>query len=182
MPSACASVDYIPERGGAGYRAPMGRWCLFFGLLLTCACAGGSDGDGDGDGGSGDMTCAPDEFAIEGSLDGEAVSHRGALSGYAWAQINTGRLDTSFEGGGSFHAEWQKLVADGQTFSATGNITLPAAGPHGAETLDYASGTFTKLDGGVRFQVSGFKLNVQCIMAPCPSGAVDGTLQGCAEP
>lgn len=153
---------------------------MFFSLLLACGCAGGSDGDDDG--GSGDKTCAPDEFALEGSLDGEAVSHRGALSSYAWAQINTGTLDTSFEGGGSFHAEWQKLVADGQTFSATGRLTLPAAGPHGAETLDYASGTFTKLDGGVRFKVTALELNVQCVTAPCPSDAVEGTLEGCVEP
>jgi hypothetical protein len=153
---------------------------LIFGLLLTGACAGGSDGDGAG--GSGAMTCAPDEFALEGSLDGEAVSHRGQLSGYAWGQIKTGTLDTSFEGGGSFHAEWQKLVNDGQTFAATGNVTLPAAGPHGGDTLDYASGTFTKLDGGVRFKVSGFELDVQCITEPCPSGAVAGTLEGCVEP
>jgi hypothetical protein len=128
------------------------------------------------------MTCAPGEFALEGSLDGEAVSHRGALGNYAWGQLKTGTLETSFEGGGSFHAEWQMLVADGQTFAATGRVTLPAAGPRGGETLDYASGTFTKLDGGVRFNVSELGLNVQCIIAPCPSGPVAGSLQGCMEP
>jgi hypothetical protein len=158
----------------------MGRLFVFFGWLLACGCAGGSDGDGEGR--SGDMTCAPDEFALEGSLDGEAVSHRGPLDRYAWAQINTGTFDTSFEGGGSLHAEWQNLVADGQTFSATGRLTLPAAGPHGAETLDYASGVFTKLDGGVRFKLTAFASNVQCVMAPCPSGPVEGTLEGCVEP
>jgi hypothetical protein len=157
----------------------MRRHCLLLGLLLTGAC---SDGSGDGNGGSGDMTCEPDELALEGSLDGEAVSHRAALTGYAWSQINQGTLDASFEGGGRFRAEWQKLVSDGQTFAAAGSITLPATGPHATETLDYASGTFTKLDGGVRFKVSGFTQNVQCIMAPCPTGAVEGTLQGCVEP
>lgn len=128
------------------------------------------------------MTCAPDEFAIEGSLDGEAVSHEGTLSGYAWSQLGTGTLDASFDGGGKVHAEWPKLVADGQTFMATGNITLPATGAHAGETLDFASGTFTKLDGGVRFKVTAFELNVQCVTEPCPSGAVEGTLQGCVEP
>lgn len=152
-----------------------------FGLLLACACGGGSDDEGE-DGGSGNVPCVPGELAIEGSLDGEAVSHRGALTGYAWSQLSKGTLDTSFEGGGQFHAGWQGLVADGQTFAATGNITLPTTGPHGGETLDYASGTFTKLDDGVRFKVTGFEQNVQCITAPCPSGAVDGTLQGCVEP
>jgi hypothetical protein len=153
---------------------------LLFGLLLACACGGGSDDEGGG--GSGDMTCAPDELAIEGSLDGEAVSYRGALSSYAWSQVKTGTLNASFEGGGSFHAEWQKLVADGQTFAASGSISMPVAGPRGGETLDYASGTFTKLDGGVRFKLGAFELKVQCITEPCPSGAVEGTLQGCVEP
>jgi hypothetical protein len=156
----------------------MGRHFLIFGLLLTGACGGGDDEDG----ASGSVTCASDEFAIEGSLDGEAVSHRGALSSYAWIQISEKKLDTSFEGGGSFHAEWAQLVGDGQTFAATGNITLPATGPRSGETLDYASGTLTKLDGGVSFKLTGFKLNIQCITEPCPSGAVEGTLQGCVEP
>lgn len=158
---------------------------MILGCLLTCAC-GGSDGDGDGDSerdaGSGNMTCAPDGFAIEGSLDGEAVSHEGTLSRYAWSQLGAGTLDASFEGGGSVHAEWPNLVADGQTFTATGNIALPATGAHAGETLVYGSGTFTKLDGGVRFKVSAFELNVQCVTEPCPSGAVEGTLQGCVEP
>jgi hypothetical protein len=158
----------------------MGRQYLLFGLLLTCACGGGSDDDDMVD--SGNVTCAPDELAIEGSLDGEAVSHRSELSGYVWSQIGTGTLDASFEEGGKFHAEWQQPVNDGATFAAIGNITLPSSGPRGGETLDYASGTFTKLDGGVRFKVSGFKLDVQCITAPCPSGSVEGTLQGCVEP
>jgi hypothetical protein len=128
------------------------------------------------------MTCAPGELAIEGTLAGEAVSHRGALNGYAWIQLGMGTLDTSFEGGGSFHAQWSKLVGDGETFVATGNITLPSPGPRAGETLDYASGTFTKLDGGVRFKVGEFKHSVQCVTAPCPSEAVDGSLQGCVEP
>ena len=160
----------------------MGRQFLLLGLLLACACGGGSDDDDDDVVDSGNMTCAPDELAIEGSLDGEAISHRSELSGYIWSQIGTGTLDASFEDGGKFHAEWQQPVNDGATFPATGNITFPIGVPHGGETLDYASGTFTKLDGGVTFKVTGFKLNVQCLVAPCPSEEVEGTLQGCVEP
>jgi hypothetical protein len=128
------------------------------------------------------MSCAPDEFALEGSLGGEAVSLRGAMSRYSWRQLDTRTLDTSFEGGGSFHAEWEKLVGNGQTFAATGNLTLPATSPHAGETLDFSLGSFTKLAGGVRFKVTGFELNVQCITAPCPKSAIEGTLEGCAEP
>jgi hypothetical protein len=157
----------------------MGRSWSVFVLLLVCACGG--DGS-DEDSGSGNMTCAPGELAIEGSLGGEAASHRGALRGYSWTQLGSGKLDTTFEEGGSFHAEWPQLVGDGATFAATGSITMPSTGPRAGETLDYASGTFTKLDGGVRFKVSGFTLSVQCVTAPCPSEAVEGTLRGCAEP
>lgn len=149
-------------------------------VLLCCGCGDGSDGNGVGD--SGNMICAPDEFAVEGSLDGEAVSHRSALTGYVWSQVGTGTLDTSFEEGGKFHAEWQQPVNNGQTFAATGSITLPATGPHGGETLAYGSGTFTKLDSGLRFKVTGFAQTVQCITEPCPSADVEGTLQGCVEP
>ncbi|HKO48502.1 MAG TPA: hypothetical protein VJV79_12310 [Polyangiaceae bacterium] len=156
----------------------MRRPCLVFAVLLTVAC-GGTDSDENA--GSGNMTCAPDELAIEGSLDGQAVSYRGALNSYAWTQLGSGKLDVSFEKGGSFHAQWPQLVADGATFSATGSITLPTTVAHSGETLDYGEGTFTKLDRGVRFNVSGFELSVQCITAPCPSEAVEGALRGCVE-
>jgi hypothetical protein len=158
----------------------MGRHWFVLAALLTFACGGGDDSDEKG--GSGSMTCAPGELALDGSLDGEAVSYRGPLKVYAWTQLGRGKLDASFAEGGSFHAEWAQLVGNGTTFSATGSITLPPTEPHAGETLAYDSGTFTKLDGGVRFKVSGFKLNVQCISAPCPSEDVIGTLQGCVEP
>jgi hypothetical protein len=158
----------------------MGRPCLVFAALLTFACGSGDDSEQNGP--SGNVTCSPNEFALEGSLDDQAVSHRGPLKVYAWTQIGSGKLDASFEEGGSLHAEWPQLVGNGATFSAVGSITLPMTGPHAGETLAYGSGTFTKLDGGVKFKASGFKLNVQCVAAPCPSDEVMGTLQGCVEP
>jgi hypothetical protein len=175
----CALAAYISSAPEARYPSNMTRLWLVFALLPTVAC-GGDDADGTAD--SGNMTCAPDEVAIEGSVDGEAVSYRGALESYAWTQLGSGELDVSFEERGSFHAEWPQLVGDGATFSATGSITLPATVAHSGETLGYGAGTFTKLDGGVRFKVSGFKLSVQCITAPCPSEDVEGTLRGCIEP
>lgn len=176
----CALADYIPAATEARYLSSMGRPCLIFAAFLTVACGGGDDSDENG--ASGNISCAPSEFALEGSLNGEAVSHRGPLKVYAWTQIGTGKLDASFQEGGSLHAEWPQLVGNGATFSAAGNITLPPTGPHAGETLAYGSGTFTKLDGGVTFKVSGFKLSVQCVVAPCPSEDITGTLQGCVEP
>jgi hypothetical protein len=153
---------------------------LLIGCLVLSACS--SDG-GDGSAApGGNTTCAADEFVITGMLDGEAVSHQGMLGGHAWVQASAGRtLDTPFEGGGSFHAEWAKVVADGETFAATGTINLPASGPHGGETLSYGSGSLTKLDDEVRFEISGLTASVACIAAPCPNSAVAGSLQGCVH-
>lgn len=161
----------------------MGRIALLGSSLWLAACSGNSGGDGADPNGSGNvMACEPDTFRITGTLDGEEVSHTGELGGHGWIQSSAGStLDTPFEGGGSFHAEWQKVVADGETFTATGNINLPVSGPHGGETLDYASGSLTKRDDGVTFTLNGLTANVQCITAPCPNGAVQGSLQGCVE-
>jgi hypothetical protein len=157
------------------------RQCfLLIGFLIFTACSSDS-GDGNGPAGGG-TTCAADEFMVTGTLDGDAVSHQGVLDGHAWVQASAGStLDTPFEGGGSFHAAWSKVVADGETFTATGNINLPVGGPHGGETLDYSSGSLTKLDDEVRFEISGLSASVTCIAAPCPNGAVAGSLQGCVH-
>lgn len=161
----------------------MGLSERIFGLALACVLVGCSGGDGEGgEANGGLMACEPDTFRITGTLDGEAISHSGELGGHGWVQSSAGStLDTPFEGGGSFHAEWQGVVADGETFTATGNVNLPVTGPRGGETLEYASGSLTKRDDGVTFTLSGLTASVQCIAAPCPNGAVQGSLQGCVE-
>ena len=160
----------------------MGRLLLLGTLLTLAGCSGNSAGDG-GSGGPGNgPVCAADQFIVTGMLDGEAVEHSGALSGHAWIQSSTGSfLDIPFEGGGSFHAEWDGLVADNQTFAASGTIILPVGGPHGGGTLDYTSGSLTKHDQGVSFELAGLSSSVQCVTTPCPGSAVQGTLQGCVE-
>jgi hypothetical protein len=153
----------------------MGRlMVLGFALWL----AGCSDGDANGD----LAMCGADRFVFNGTLDGESVSHGGELSGHSWNQSSAPRtLDTPFEGGGSFHAEWQKLVSDGETFTATGSVNLPPSGARGGETLEFASGTLTKHDDGVTFTLNGLTASVQCIAAPCPNATVQGSLRGCIE-
>jgi hypothetical protein len=162
----------------------MGLSTRILGLVAAYVLAGCSgSGDGEGSEANGNLAaCEPDTFRITGTLDGEAVSHSGELGGHGWIQSSAGStLDTPFEGGGSFHAEWQKVVADGETFTATGNVNLPVTGPRGGETLEYASGSLTKRDDGVTFTLGGLTASVQCITAPCPNGAVQGSLQGCVE-
>jgi hypothetical protein len=156
----------------------MGRLILLgFALWLP-----GCGGDGDGDANDDVVRCGPDRFAISGTLEGESIPHSGELSGHSWIQSSAGStLDTPFEGGGSFHAEWQKVVSDGETFTATGSVTLPPSGPRGGETLEYASGTLTKRDDGVTFTLNGLTASVQCITAPCPNATVQGSLRGCVE-
>ncbi|HYJ09405.1 MAG TPA: hypothetical protein VEX18_10360 [Polyangiaceae bacterium] len=151
-------------------------------LLGFALCLAGCSGDGDGDADDDVATCGPDRFVISGTLDGETVSHSGELGGHGWIQSSAGSsLDTPFEGGGSFHAEWQEVVADGETFTANGSINLPPSGPRGGETLEYASGTLTKRDDGVTFTLNGLTASVQCIAAPCPNSTVQGSLRGCVE-
>jgi hypothetical protein len=153
---------------------------LLVGALLGC---GGSDDDDDGAvNGSSNLVCAPDEFIVQGTLEGASISHRGNLQGHAWIQSTDYKsLDTPFEGGGSFHAEWPEVVADGDSTSITGTVTLPPSGEHGGETVSFAAGLMTKRDNGVSFDVSELAIEVTCASAPCPAEAASGALSGCVE-
>jgi hypothetical protein len=143
---------------------------------------GGAGGRAGGAGGLAGLTCAEQEFAIEGTLDGQAVSHRGVITGHAWIQGSTpSTLDVPFEGGGRLHAEWDGIVADGEIFAATGSLTLPASGPHAGETLDSADATMRKVAEQVDFELTGLSVEVVCATTPCPPDALDGTLQGCVR-
>lgn len=150
-------------------------------IAFACAgCYGGGDDDGNGGGNGASVTCAEDEFALEGTLDGVEVSARGALGGHAWIQSNDYKtLDTPFEGGGSFHAEWPEIVADGETTSILGSVVMPPGAQRAGETLNYASGSMTKLDNGVTFTLAELASQVTCVTDPCPAEAVDGSLRGC---
>src|SRR5687768_17066086 len=99
-------------------------------LTFVPAC-GGSDGDDDSPGSGGAaLSCAEDEFKLAGTLDGEAVSHQGALAGHAWIQgSKPSTLTASFEGGGSVRTEWPDVIARGRTTAVVGSITLPPSGP-----------------------------------------------------
>ncbi|HEV8246135.1 MAG TPA: hypothetical protein VGP93_10225 [Polyangiaceae bacterium] len=155
-------------------------------ILSGCYGGGGSDDGGAGNGSGGAATqglaCAEDEFAIDGTLNGNTVSHRGTLDGHAWIQSTTSKtLDAIFTGGGDVHTEWAEVVADGETIAVTGSITLPPTGPNGGETLTAASGSMTKLAEEVDFELSGLSTSVPCDMAPCPQTSVDGSLTGCVH-
>ncbi len=148
-------------------------------LTFVPAC-GGSDDEPGSNGAA--LTCAEDEFKLAGTLDGEAVSHQGALGGHAWIQgSKPSTLDASFEGGGSVHTEWPDVIARGATTAVAGSITLPPDGPRASETLAAGSGTMTALEDGASFELTSFTIQVQCINPPCPAEPVEGTLEGCVH-
>jgi hypothetical protein len=157
----------------------------FVSVLLVPAltgCFGGGDDDDDGSGNVQAPSCVADEFAIQGTLQGEAIDHRGTLGGHAWIQgSDPSTLDTPFDGGGSLHAEWSNIVADGGTTAIMGTIVLPPSGSFGGQTIDFASGSLTKRDDGVQYQASQLSLAVTCVTAPCPGESVEGALAGCVE-
>jgi hypothetical protein len=128
------------------------------------------------------LTCAEDEFKLEGELGGQAISHQGALGGHAWVQgSKPSTLDVSFDGGGSVHTEWPDVIARGSTTAVTGSITLPPSGPHAGETFQAAAGAMTALEDGASFELSELASQVQCINPPCPADGIDGTLRGCVQ-
>jgi hypothetical protein len=152
-------------------------WVLLTGALTGC----GSDASGTGGSNAGIGTaCAEEEFVLGGTLGGQTVSHRGTVKGHAWIQTGSSNsLDATFDPSGSLHADWTSLVAEGQTTTITGGITMPAGTPRGGETLNSGAGSLTKLGDEVRFEYTELSVSVACIQAPCAGDPVEGSLQGC---
>jgi hypothetical protein len=146
-------------------------------LALVLVGCGSSDAAGTGGGGS----CAPGEFTLNGTLDGQAVTHRGTVTGHAWVQAGSPyTLDVQSEPTASLHAEWTTLVMDnGGTAAITGSVTLPSGVPHGGETLGAEAGTLTKFADEVQLEYSKLSVSVACITAPCPASPVEGSLKVC---
>jgi hypothetical protein len=163
----------------------MKNTALLFALLLFALLVGGCSGDeGDDDdsnGGGITPSCAAGEFALEGTLDGQAVSQRGSVGQVQWLQgSEPNLLEAAFDGGGSLHAEWPEVVARGDTTTITGSIVLPPGGPRSGETLNYGSGSMQALEDAVTFELSALTAEVTCDTAPCNDEIVDGNLRGCA--
>jgi hypothetical protein len=151
-------------------------------LLVVLLAGCGSDGGGAGSITGGSTNCPEDSFAVEGTLGGEEISQQGGLRSHAWIQAGTpSTFDAEFDGGGRVHASWTKLIADGQTTAITGSIALSEGGPRGGTALDAGSGSMTKLDDEVRFDLAELSESVQCIAPPCPQSPVAGTLSGCVH-
>jgi hypothetical protein len=168
---------------------------LLIALLGTgCYGAGVDDGD-EGSGGStsrGGTTgsggsfhapgCGEERFSLLGTVNGQALEYSGDLNGHAWIQGgDPSTLDTPFAGGGSFHAEWPDVVADGQITTIIGWVALPPGGTRAGETLNFASGTMTKLDAAVTFELGSLSVDVVCVSEPCPDEVVEGAIAGCVE-
>ena len=146
-------------------------------LVLAAAAIGcGSDSSS----APGGIACAAGQFILAGTLDGQAVSYHGTVTGHAWMQLgSTNSLDASSDPTASVHAEWANLVADGGTTAITGTVTMPSDAPHAGETLNANSGRLTKLTDEVRFEYAELSASVTCIQAPCPATPVSGSIDGC---
>lgn len=155
-----------------------GRGARFEWIFPAIALVGCGSSDTAGGGGA---SCAAGEFVLSGTLDGQAVSHHGTVTGHAWVQAGSPyTLDVQFAPTASLHAEWTTLVSDnGGTAAITGSVTLPSGVPHGGETLDASAGTMTKFTDEIRFEYSKLSLSVTCVTAPCPASPVEGSLDGC---
>jgi hypothetical protein len=156
---------------------------LLCSAVAVAGCSGSDDDDGNDT--SGDpvtASCEVGTFSLRGSVDGQAVSYDGEMDGHAWIQAGSqNTFDGMFMGGGTVHTEWQMLVADGVTTTVTGYVTFPSGGVRGGETLDSMSGSMTKNDDEVRFELTALSASVQCVTEPCPPDEVDGTIEGCVH-
>jgi hypothetical protein len=160
-------------------RVPFAIDVLAFTVLSACGSDGGNDASTSGNLGA---SCAPDEYALRGTVDGETIAYQGALGSHAWIQASAqSTFDGSFDGGGSLQTEWDGLVADGDTIAIRGSVVFPAGGALGGQQLDAGAGSMTKLDEGLRFEITALSRAVQCITAPCPPEEVEGTVRGCVE-
>jgi hypothetical protein len=87
----------------------------------------------------------------------------------------------SFVQGGWMRGDARVLDADGDTIAIRGSVVFPAGGALGGQQLDAGAGSMTKLDEGLRFEITALSRAVQCITAPCPPEEVEGTVSGCVE-
>ncbi len=147
-------------------------------LLVGC----GSDGSGSNGGPLNGPSCAEDEFALSGTVDGQPVAYRGSLTSHAWIQgTDPSTLDVGFAGGGSVHTEWMNVVAEGDTTTVSGSVTFPPSGPQSGQTVDGAAGFMSKNDNLVQFELTELSIAVACLTSPCPPQPVEGTVSGCVR-
>ncbi len=152
------------------------HWLALATLLLGC----GSDDGAGGPTVGGSAQCAEGEYALAGTLGGEALSQRGTVRNHAWIQTGSrNTLDTDFDGGGRLHTQWAEVVADGATTAITGSITMPPGGSRAGIPFNAASGAQQKRDDEVRFELTGLSEVVTCVAPPCPPIDTEGTVTGC---
>jgi hypothetical protein len=148
--------------------------------LLATALLGCSSDDDPGPSVGGNALCAAGEYALGGTLAGEAISQRGTLKNHAWIQTGSrNTLDADFEGGGRLHTQWDQLVADGASIAVTGSLAMPPGGARSGVMLNAATGAQQKLDDEVRFELTNLSEVVTCVAPPCPPIDIEGTVNGC---
>ena len=73
------------------------------------------------------------------------------------------------------------VVAEGDTTTVAGSVTFPASGPQSGQTVDAATGSMSKNDNLVQFELTELSIGVACITSPCPPQPVEGTVSGCVR-
>lgn len=142
--------------------------------VLVSACGGGDDFE--------PPVCAPGELAVEGTVDGEAVSIRVASAGHVWSNIPSESDNAYLEVYGAgrepiLRIEWDRTVARGQTTDAFGYVNLPS-GSGSLHVGNCADDGFASLVTS-RAEGADFLLRDLRAGPPCEGEAVGGELAGC---
>jgi hypothetical protein len=166
-------------------RASTGRTLLTMLTLLALACpsCSSSSGGSGGNGASAGPICSANTVELTGTIDGAQA--KGTYTGpmaYDFVNALDGQPGTAtFElgTGGSLNLSWMGLLADDQSASATGALTMPMEGPQAGQTY-CVGGSITPRSqdegDGISFTLSSLAQGV------CPGTNVSGSLAGCASP
>jgi hypothetical protein len=130
-------------------------------------------------------SCEPGEVAVEGVIDGDAVSFRVATAGHAWINFASEEDNAYLDVYGPsadpvVHMEWQRSIANNQSADAFGYV-------------DFSSGVSGSLEVGncegagfvsrITARAEGADFLLQDLRRPpfCEGTPVDGELTGCVR-
>lgn len=153
------------------------RYLFCFGGLVGLGFLMGC-GDDDASDNACQVTCAPDEFALTGTLDGASVDVRRPLVGYSFRQDgSTGRLSATWPDNAEVEIRFSGLVEQGETIAAT--VTLDFPTELGASVGNCAAGDGSRYTSSDSSGVNEFEARKLSRAPFCGGAPVTGYLCGC---